>query len=112
MKAVAMVNLHMAFTSLITSITMILAATMLLVALTEFGSAATAQGQANTTSLTPEQKAAICNPSNPKLKVVNTTESHICGIPKTVKPHISNTTSSTNATTTSENNTILPSIVP
>ena len=36
-------------------------------------------------TLTPEQKDAICNPNNPlsKLNPVNTTESRICGIPKT-----------------------------
>ena len=28
----------------------------------------------------------MCNPSNPDLKVVNTTEARICGISKTVKP--------------------------
>jgi hypothetical protein len=34
----------------------------------------------------PELKAKMCDPSNPSLKVVNTTEARICGIPKTVKP--------------------------
>ena len=38
------------------------------------------------TRISPELKAKICDPSNPSLKVVNTTESQICGIPKTVKP--------------------------
>ena len=33
-------------------------------------------------------KAKMCDPSNPDLKVVNTTESRICGIPKTVKPSL------------------------
>jgi hypothetical protein len=45
---------------------------------------------------------------------INTTESKICGKPVTIKPHISNTTPSANATT-SENNTsqsIVPSLVP
>jgi hypothetical protein len=28
----------------------------------------------------------MCNPSNPDLKIVNTTEARICGISKTVKP--------------------------
>ena len=58
-----------------------------------------AQGQGNLTAgnitLTPQQKAAMCDPNNPKLKVVNTTESKICGIP-------SNTTSAANATTGAE----------
>jgi hypothetical protein len=47
--------------------------------------------------LTPEQKAAFCNPNNPRLKFVNSTESAICGIPKTP----SNTTTSPSNTTTS-----------
>jgi hypothetical protein len=38
-------------------------------------------------SLTPELKAKMCDPTNPSLKVVNATESRICGIPRTVKPH-------------------------
>ena len=65
---------------------------------TGFGSVGIAQGQGNMTggnvTLTPEQKDAICNPNNPasKLNPVNTTESKIYGIPKTVKPHVSNTT--------------------
>jgi hypothetical protein len=32
-----------------------------------------------------EVKAKMCYPSNPGMKVVNTTEARICGIPKTVK---------------------------
>ena len=38
-------------------------------------------------TISPEIKAKMCDPSSPSLKVVNTTESKICGIPKTVKPH-------------------------
>jgi hypothetical protein len=81
-----------------------------------------AQGQGNLTkgnvtignvTLTPEQVAAICNPNNPKLKVVNTTESKICGIPVTIKPRTNmttpaNTTASANTTTGTE----APSVVP
>ena len=37
-------------------------------------------------AISPEIKAKMCNPSNPSLKVVNTTEARICGIPKTVEP--------------------------
>ncbi|MFL6318780.1 MAG: hypothetical protein ACJ73C_18880, partial [Nitrososphaeraceae archaeon] len=37
-------------------------------------------------TISSELKAKMCDPSNPSLKVVNTTESTICGIPKTVKP--------------------------
>jgi hypothetical protein len=64
----------------------------------------TAQGQAtaaddtpsssSSSSLTPEQRAAICDPNSPtsNLNPVNTTESRICGIPKTVQPSIPNGT--------------------
>jgi hypothetical protein len=40
----------------------------------------------STRTISPELKAKVCDPGNPSLKVVNTTESRICGIPKTVKP--------------------------
>jgi hypothetical protein len=40
----------------------------------------------SSTTISPELKAKMCDPSNPSLKVVNTTESTICSIPKTVKP--------------------------
>src|SRR5919198_4171515 len=50
----------------------------------------------STTKISPELKAKMCDPSNPSLRVVNTTESHICGIPKTVKlPTLSATLPST-----------------
>ena len=86
-------------------ISTILAATI--VTLTGFANFGNAQGQVNSTSeLTPEQKAAICDPSNPKLNFVNTTESRICGIPKTP----TNTTSSTaNITTGTEAPGVVPS---
>jgi hypothetical protein len=38
------------------------------------------------TTISPEIKAKMCDPSNPDLKIINTTESRICGIAKTVKP--------------------------
>jgi hypothetical protein len=88
------------------SITIVLT-TAITVTLTGFAHFGAAQGQedgttAPSSSLTPEQKAAICDPNNPEsnLNPVNTTESKICGIPKTVKPHISNTTSATTPDTT------------
>ena len=84
---------------------LIILAAIMVSTLTDFAKFGIAQGQANDTSssssssLTPEQKDAICNPNNPesKLNPVNTTESKICGIPKTI-----NSTSSTtpNDTTT------------
>ena len=71
---------------------------------TGFGSVGIAQGQGNMTegneTLTPEQKDAICNPNNPAshLNPVNTTESRICGIPKT----LNSTSTSSNMTTEEE----------
>jgi hypothetical protein len=44
-----------------------------------------------TSTLSSELKAKMCDPSNPSLKVVNTTESNVCGIPKTVKPSLAST---------------------
>ena len=83
-----------------------LVATMM--TLTGFGNFRIAQGQGNLTignlTLTPEQKAAICDPNNPlsNLDHVNTTESKICGIPT------HNATSPTNATSSEG---ITPSVV-
>jgi hypothetical protein len=81
------------------SISLILVATIVLEkALTETGKVSIPQCQASSTSssssslsLTPEQKAAICDPNNPEsnLNPVNTTESKICAIPVT-KSHSSN----------------------
>jgi hypothetical protein len=53
--------------------------------------------------LTPQQKAAFCNPNNPKLKFVNSTESKICSIPLTP-------TNATNATTT-PSSILAPSVI-
>src|SRR5919206_5343094 len=86
--------------SSLTVITILASAVILLVEFATFGNA---QGQGNQTqgnmtvgnvTLTPQQKDAICNPNNPasKLNPVNTTESKICGIPVTIKPHPSNAT--------------------
>ncbi len=58
-----------------------------------------AQGQVNSaSSLTPQQKAAMCNPNNPKINFVNSTESEICGIPPT-PTNMSTTTPATNNNT-------------
>ena len=98
------------------AIIVILNATTVLT-LTDFGKFGIAQGQSNTTSpslslsLTPEQKAAICDPNNPssRLNPVNTTESRICGIPVTVKSHPSNMTSTGTET---PSGSLAPSVVP
>ena len=99
---------------IITIIVILTASTVL--TLTDFGKVGVAQGHSNTTSssslsLTPEQKAAICDPNNPssRLNPVNTTESRICGIPVTVKPHPSNVTS---AGTETPSGSLAPSVVP
>jgi hypothetical protein len=69
----------------------------------------------SSSSISPQVKAIMCDPSNPSLKVVNTTESHICGIPKTVKPSLSSSTPPTSAlssTTTTTQQTTKPSVNP
>ena len=61
---------------------------------TSSSSSSPSSSPSSSSSLTPEQKTAICDPNSPtaKLNPVNTTESKICGIPKTVRPSISNGT--------------------
>jgi hypothetical protein len=66
--------------------------TATVVMLAGFGNFGIAQGQGNVT-LTPEQRATICDPSDTH---INTTESRICGIPKTP----TNTTTEEAANTT------------
>ena len=82
----------------IISITIILVASIVLITLPEFGNSGIAQGQGNnmtSPSLTPQQKAAMCDPND---KFVNDTESSVCGIPPT--PRNTTTTSSEAANTT------------
>lgn len=82
--------------------------------LSESGNFGIAQGQGNNITsssssiegnltLTPEQKA-MCDPNNPlsKLKSVNTTESHICGLPKTQPSNITTTSAAANTTIRTE----------
>jgi hypothetical protein len=101
------INLQYIFLGIM-STTIIIAASMVLVkSITEFGNVSVAYGQeSNSTSslppLTPQQKAAMCNPDNPKLKFVNSTESKICGIPPT-------STNTTTTTPAANNNTTPPS---
>jgi hypothetical protein len=87
----------------IMSITTIIAVSIVsIVSITEFGNFGIAQGQVNiTSSLTPQQKAAICDPSNPKLNFVNSTESEICGIPPTPTNTTTTTLAANNTSTTS-----------
>jgi len=58
--------------------------------------------------ISPEQKAEMCNPNNPKLNFVNSTESEICDIPESVK----NQTILDNSTTATAPSSITPSAVP
>jgi hypothetical protein len=82
----------------IMSITTIMAASIVLViTITEFGNFGIAYGQVNITSLTPQQKAAICNPDD---KSINATESKICGVPVTVEPHLKSSNMTTGAQAT------------
>jgi hypothetical protein len=95
----------------IMSTTMIIAASIVLVtSITEFGNVSDAFGQgSNSTSslpsLTPQQKAAMCNPNNPKLNFVNSTESKVCDIPPT------STNTTTKTTTPAANNNTAPSTI-
>jgi hypothetical protein len=54
----------------------------------EFGSYSSSEAQ----QISPEEKAKMCNPDNPSLNFVNSTESEICGIPASTPS--SNSTSS------------------
>jgi hypothetical protein len=38
-----------------------------------------------TTAVSPKEKLQMCDPNKPKLKFVNTTESNVCGLPKSIK---------------------------
>jgi hypothetical protein len=102
----AMINSHKAHLSIIAT-TITLSASIALITFGIFENASIAQGQGSniTSSLTPQQKAAVCNPSDTH---VNATESHICGIPMTPSSNttVSNTTISGN-TTTNNNNPVL-----
>jgi hypothetical protein len=49
------------------------------------------------TTVSPALKSKMCDPNNPKLRFVNTTESKICGLPITIK----NVTTTTPTPTTS-----------
>ena len=46
------------------------------------------------TTISPAIKSKVCDPNNPKLAFVNTTESNICGLPKSIK-NITTTTTTT-----------------
>ena len=60
--------------------------------------------------ISPEQKAKMCNPNNPRLNFVNSTESKICGIPESVKNQT--TTATNNSSTTIAPQITTPSVRP
>jgi hypothetical protein len=93
--------------------TIVIFAVSILVALTDFGIFGIAQGQGNLT-LTPEQKAAICDPNNPlsNLDHVNTTESKICGIPQHNATSPEGISPSANMTTGAPPEALAPSASP
>jgi hypothetical protein len=67
----------------------------------EFSTSNMALGQGTvpqSSTLTPAQRA-MCDPNNPNLAFVNTTESKICGLPKSIPS--SNATTTTPPTTSS-----------
>jgi hypothetical protein len=87
----------------------ILAASIVLAEFVTFGFAQGQRGNSTTSSaLTPQQKAAICNPGNPKLNFVNGTESKICNIPPTPTSTPTNTTTTMPTPTPPANNTTTP----
>jgi hypothetical protein len=65
----------------------------------------------NKTALPPAIKAKICDPNNPKLAFVNTTESNICGLPKSIK-NVTTTTPTTPTPTPSLPKPITPPSLP
>jgi hypothetical protein len=62
----------------------------------EFGSYSSSEAQ----QISPEEKAKMCNPDNPSLNFVNSTESEICGIPASTPS--SNTSSPSSSPSQSE----------
>jgi energy-converting hydrogenase Eha subunit H len=74
--------------------TIIAASIVLAIIITELGNFRIAHGQVNITALTPQQKAAICDPND---KSINATESKICGVPVTVQPHSNSSNMTTGA---------------
>jgi hypothetical protein len=51
-------------------------------------------------TISPQVKAIMCAPGSPSLKVVNTTEARICGIPKTLKTNTTTAAAIPSPTTT------------
>jgi hypothetical protein len=80
----------------------------------EFGAFGVAQGQESIAPISPSDsqsttalQSGMCDPSNPKLKFVNTTESKACGLPISV-PSANTTLSSSSASSSSSTSNIAP----
>jgi hypothetical protein len=86
------ISVRMAFTAIVA----VIAANMAM----EFGSYTSSEAQ----QISPEEKAKMCNPDNPSLNFVNSTESKICGIPAST-PTSNSTSSSPPSSPPSESST-------
>ena len=86
------ISVRMAFTTIVA----VIAASMAM----EFGSYNSSEAQ----QISPEEKAKMCNPDNPSLNFVNSTESKICGIPAST-PTSNSTSSSPPSSPPSESST-------
>jgi hypothetical protein len=86
------ISVRMAFTTIVA----VIAASMAM----EFGSYTSSEAQ----QISPEEKAKMCNPDNPSLNFVNSTESEICGIPAST-PTSNSTSSSPPSSPPSESST-------
>ena len=64
----------------------------------EFGSYSSSEAQ----QISPEEKAKMCNPDNPSLNFVNSTESEICGIPASIPTSNTSSPSSPSSPSQSE----------
>jgi hypothetical protein len=88
------INLQNVSVGIISIITIMGPSIVIVMTITEIGNFGIAHGQVNITSLTPQQKAAICNPND---KSINATESKICGVPVTVESHPNSSNMTTGA---------------
>ena len=84
-KKIAIVSLCIAHFGIMPITIILVSSIVVSVALTASVSVGIAHGRVSAVLIAPQLKAAICNPNSPKLKVVNMTESKICGIPVTIK---------------------------
>src|SRR3954471_479159 len=66
------------------------------------------QGQ-NSHGLTPEQVKQFCRPDNPRLSFVNSTESEICGLPKSTPSTPALNSSGSSSGTSSPSSPLFPS---